>query len=279
MLFSCSSDDQNSSNNSPITLLCGSATNNGTILVGVILSAVSSEILYTGGDGTSYASQSINSTGVTGLTATLSAGTFANGSGNLTFSISGTPNSVGQATFALNIGQSCDLRLRVEAIPEIGDSFQGGIVFYLDGNGGGLISAPSNQPVLKWGSCGDLNGSNSSVVPELDGVGDGQANTTYIANNCGDTSGNVAAEVCDALTLNGYSDWFLPSKDELNLMYQNIGQGQGIGVGNVGNFDATFYWSSSEHNAGSAWHQFFFTGNQTTGFKTTSLRVRAVRAF
>jgi hypothetical protein len=46
----------------------------------------------------------VNSTGVTGLTATLVAGTFANGSGTLTYTITGTPSSSGNANFAINIG-------------------------------------------------------------------------------------------------------------------------------------------------------------------------------
>jgi hypothetical protein len=85
-------------------LTCGSATNNGTITSGVSASSVSSVIPYTGGNSGSHSGQTVTSTGVTGLTATLTAGTFANGSGNLTYTITGTPSAAGTASFAISIG-------------------------------------------------------------------------------------------------------------------------------------------------------------------------------
>jgi uncharacterized protein (TIGR02145 family) len=95
-------------------LNCGSATNNGTLTSGVTASGVSSLIPYTGGNGGTHNGQTVTSTGVTGLTATLAAGTFANGAGSLTYTISGTPSASGTASFSLNIGgQSCNLNLTV----------------------------------------------------------------------------------------------------------------------------------------------------------------------
>jgi hypothetical protein len=74
--------------------------------------------------------------------------------------------------------------------------------------------------------------------------------------------------------LGGYSDWFLPSKDELNLMYTNLK------VAGVGGFVANGYWSSSEDNAHSAWGQRFGTYVYQPGVpKYNEGRVRAVRAF
>jgi hypothetical protein len=97
------------------TLTCGSATNNGTLVSGIAASSVSSEIPYSGGNSGTHAGQTVTSTGVTGLTATLSSGVFAS-SGNLTYTITGTPASSGTATFALNIGgQSCNLTRTVNA--------------------------------------------------------------------------------------------------------------------------------------------------------------------
>lgn len=91
-------------------LACSSATNNGTLASGVSASGVSSVIAYTGGNGGIYTAQSITSTGVTGLTANLAAGTLASGSGTITYSITGTPASAGTANFAINFGgQSCTL--------------------------------------------------------------------------------------------------------------------------------------------------------------------------
>ena len=97
---------------------CSTATNNGSLISGVTASGVTSSVLYTGGNGGPYSTQSINSTGVTGLTATINAGTLASGSGSLTITISGTPASTGTASFALNIGgQSCTLTRNVVTPP------------------------------------------------------------------------------------------------------------------------------------------------------------------
>lgn len=92
------------------SLACGSATNNGTLTGGTAASGVSSVIAYTGGDGSAHSGQTVTSTGVTGLIATLASGNFTTGSGNLTYTISGTPSAAGTASFAINIGgQSCTL--------------------------------------------------------------------------------------------------------------------------------------------------------------------------
>jgi hypothetical protein len=92
------------------TLSCGTATNTGTLIAGTAASGVSSAVPYTGGNGGTHNGQTVTSTGVTGLTATLAAGTFAIGAGNLLFSITGTPSTSGTVSFALNIGgQTCTL--------------------------------------------------------------------------------------------------------------------------------------------------------------------------
>lgn len=92
------------------TLACGTATNNGTLTGGTTASGVSSVISYTGGDGSAHSGQTVTSTGVTGLTATLVAGNFATGAGSLTYTITGTTSAGGTASFAINIGgQSCTL--------------------------------------------------------------------------------------------------------------------------------------------------------------------------
>ncbi len=158
----------------------------------------------------------------------------------------------------------------------IGEMYAGGIVFYLDGSGGGLISATTDQSTsLPWN-----NVNNSTTSATGTAVGAGQANTTAIISSQG-TPGigtNYAAYLCDTLTLGGYMDWFLPSKDELNLMYQNIGQGS-VGLGNVGGFASSYYWSSTEIVNLLAWGQNFFSGSQDYVNKANTFYVRAVRAF
>jgi Fibrobacter succinogenes major domain (Fib_succ_major) len=92
------------------SLDCAGATNTGILSVNTAASGVSSSISYTGGNGGVYIAQSFVSTGVTGLTATLSAGTLAIGSGTLSFTITGTPNTSGLASFAITFGgQNCTL--------------------------------------------------------------------------------------------------------------------------------------------------------------------------
>jgi len=92
------------------SLNCAGASNNGTLTGGTAASGVSSVIAYTGGDGSAHSGQVVTSTGITGLTATLTAGNFATGAGNLTYNITGTPSAGGTASFAINIGgQNCTL--------------------------------------------------------------------------------------------------------------------------------------------------------------------------
>jgi hypothetical protein len=89
-------------------LNCGSATTTGTLTSGQAASGVSTSVPYTGGNGGNYDAQSVNSTGVTGLTANLSAGTLATGAGSVSYTISGTPSATGTASFAITLGgQSC----------------------------------------------------------------------------------------------------------------------------------------------------------------------------
>lgn len=83
---------------------CPSSVTTGTLTEGTAASGVSVNIPYTSGNGGSYTAQNLTSTGVTGLTATIPAGNFASGPGNLVFTISGTPTSSGQAGFTLNMG-------------------------------------------------------------------------------------------------------------------------------------------------------------------------------
>jgi uncharacterized protein (TIGR02145 family) len=96
------------------SLDCSGATITGSLTNGQAASGVSASVPYTGGDGGFHSGQTVASTGVTGLTATLSGGNFANGAGNLSYAITGTPASGGTASFALNIGgQTCTLDIFV----------------------------------------------------------------------------------------------------------------------------------------------------------------------
>jgi uncharacterized repeat protein (TIGR02543 family) len=130
-----------------------------------------------------------------------------------------------------------------------------------------LEAAPSDQSAgTEWGCYGvSISGADGTAV------GTGEQNTSDIETGC--TTSDLAADVCANLSLGGYSDWFLPSKDELNLMYENLE------VFGIGGFAVNYYWSSSEYDAGYAWGQYFYNGGQYDYYKYNTYRVRAVRAF
>jgi hypothetical protein len=149
--------------------------------------------------------------------------------------------------------------------------YQGGLIFYLDTLDvhpfEGLVSAPSDQASSReWGCLGtEITGADGVTV------GTGEQNTIDIEADC--TTTGIAAHVCANLSLNGYADWFLPSKDELTLMYHNLH------VNGFGNFENLNYWSSTESDNTNAWKQNFTSGNQNLWNKGNSSRVRAVRVF
>ena len=147
----------------------------------------------------------------------------------------------------------------------VGLNYGGGIVFYVDGTGmHGLISATSDQSTATtWGCYGTFIGGTSTAI------GTGQANTTAIVAGC--TTLYIAAQICDALELNGYTDWFLPSKNELNQLY--------LQKTVIGGFANAYYFSSSEIDLNTAWAQYFYGGNTYNILKGATGHVRAVRAF
>jgi hypothetical protein len=103
-------------------------------------------------------------------------------------------------------------------------------------------------------------------------IGMGMANTNAIvARHTGVLASTYAAGMVDSLTFGTKSDWFLPSKDELNQLYTQKTR--------VGGFATDYYWSSSETNANPAWLQLFLYGNQDIISKATTYYVRPVRAF
>jgi len=151
----------------------------------------------------------------------------------------------------------------------IGSTFTGGLVFYNDGAGHGLVCAPADQSSsAQWGCYG------TAIGGTLTALNTGFANTNAIVAGC--TTAGIAAKLCDTLTLGGYTDWYLPAKDELNLMYVNLH------TQSLGGFASDYYWSSSEYVGGEtfyAWGQGFSDGYQGYGYKNGNGYVRAVRAF
>jgi hypothetical protein len=166
--------------------------------------------------------------------------------------------------------------IRFKKALSIGQAYQGGIIFYIDATGQhGLIAAPTDQGTAQW-----FNGSNIDTGATGTTIGTGQTNTTTIINMQG--AGNYAAKLCDDLVLNGYSDWYLPSKDEITLMYTNIGLGAAAPLSNIGGFASAYYWGSYEYMTENAWAQYFGSGSQSELYgapKSSILYVRAIRSF
>ena len=168
---------------------------------------------------------------------------------------------------------SCDFSLQV------GDLVEGGIVFYIDETGEhGLVAAMEDlEGAYQWG-CYEIG------VHLADGtsIGSGLQNTEDIVNQgCITENGGItAAQAALDAEINGYSDWYLPSKDELYEMYNTIGNGGP--EGNIGGFetsDLPYYWSSSEYNSDNAWRVYFGDGNTNNLSKYFTIRVRVIRAF
>ena len=171
---------------------------------------------------------------------------------------------------------------------EIGDIYEGGIVFQINEDGTGLVSAledlteGATDPYglgfngYEWGCYGwGVNGADGTSI------GTGYQNTIDMVNQgCStDHGGITAAQAALDAEINGYSDWHLPSKDELVEMYNTIGNG-GL-EGNIGGFetgDSPYYWSSSEAANYSAWGVYFSNGSSTNGSKSYPSRVRVIRS-
>jgi hypothetical protein len=124
---------------------------------------------------------------------------------------------------------------------KIGDSYGGGVVLYVDATGQhGLIAAK----------------------------------TDVLAHSSGKVEGFFSwygANVAANAFVEGYGDWFLPNKEQLNQLYLNKQV--------VGGTMETYYWSSSESDANDGWGQDFTNGEQVAGRKTNGSHVRAVRIF
>ena len=160
-----------------------------------------------------------------------------------------------------------DMTLSTAAAIHIGDSYAGGIVFYLDASQDhGMVCATSDLDIATFG-CLYLYTQETGTA-----VGTGYDNTFWIVTSCGDP-GSAAYE-CWYSSSGGYNDWYLPSKDELNLIYENLYVALGIG-----NFQDQQYWSSSEYSMIYAWCQYFWDGHTEAQDKTFGGYVRAVRSF
>lgn len=159
----------------------------------------------------------------------------------------------------------------------IGDSFGGGTVAYIlqagdpgyinDGVQRGLIVSSADVSTAKYWHATETGVTGATGTA----LGTGQANTTAILALYGTESN--AAYVCDQYTSGGYSDWYLPSLDELTKVYDNRALIPGIANNQL-------YWSSTESDAANAYGGALnIPGNITPGGKSNVGHVRAMRSF
>ena len=196
---------------------------------------------------------------------------------------SGTGAAAARPAAAAQVPQSVPVTLSEPAITyNIGDQGPaGGFVFYDKGvvsNGWRYMEvAPNDIGPAQWGTYGTvINGTSTAV-------GTGRTNTQRIVSMLDQNREDGAAMLCTSLNINGFTDWFLPSKDELNLMYVNLK------ANGLGRFSNRWYWSSSQSNSYSnndAWVQNFSDGSQAdAGWnnvpspKNSANPIRAIRQF
>jgi len=160
----------------------------------------------------------------------------------------------------------------------IGQTAQGGIIAYIlvAGDPGysatvqhGLVAATTDQSTaISWWSLGPF-----IFLITGNPIGTGSANTTAIitAITAQGSAGDYAAKLCRDYVSGGYTDWFLPSTDELNKLYLN--------KVSIGNFANSTYWTSTAVVLYDAFGQNFTDGSVSITNKATPAYVRAVRAF
>ena len=129
----------------------------------------------------------------------------------------------------------------------------------------GLIAATSDQSTgIQWYNGVFTTGATGTAI------GTGLSNTNAIIASQGTS---YVAGLARAYTGGGYTDWYLPSKDELAKLYAM----KLLGFG--GFADGPRYWSSTEKDKDSAWYQYFDIGGQYANYKTNIGNVRAIRSF
>lgn len=169
----------------------------------------------------------------------------------------------------------------------IGELYGGGVVFWVDqtGSHGLICSMIDNSTAIIW----TTSAYQSIIVPAPGALSDwnGQSNTNAIVTQA-EAGSTYAAGLCDAYTNTDYgtgvySDWYLPSRGELNHLWNNIYQVQKAldsdGNGATTAITKNNYWSSSEYSSSNIWYFNFTNGFTSNATKNGAYYVRAVRAF
>jgi hypothetical protein len=266
---------------------CGGTTNGGNstfttlaTLTTTTISNITSTTASSGGTIVVDGGQNITARGVcwsTSINPTISNSKTSDGTGTGTFTSSLTGLTLGTTyyvrAYATNNGGTSYGNQTSFVAVSIGDSYQGGKVAWIlqDGDPGydadvthGLIVSPNDlDPAIIWG----LTYTNTGAMSPL--IGDGNANTEAIVATFG--TGNYAARLCYDLVLGGYSDWYLPSKDELRKLY--------LVRGVIGTLYPYYYWSSSQVDPSTAWVLSFSDGSEFPGQLMLHEAARPIRSF
>ena len=198
--------------------------------------------------------------------------------GGTNYTITGTSQllSVPYALYAANAGTATG---GGNFTHYIGEEYGGGVIFHLwKDNAGvehGLIVALTDQSISQAWS----NVTSAEIGTSAQSSWDGLSNSNSIVGQAGHTSS--AAKLCLDLVSGGQSDWYLPSIQELNMLWNNYytvtrALSQISGATQLSN---SAYWSSSEDYVSHAWLFFFRNGYTFKGLKDDPTYVRAVRAF
>jgi hypothetical protein len=150
-----------------------------------------------------------------------------------------------------------------------GDFVQGGLYTFTDGGFAYISAAVDQSSNAEWGCQGTLIP--EGLTPEA--IGQGIVNTASIVAGC--ATAGIAARLADQLVLNSFSDWFLPSLEELGMMWTELASD------GLGSFANHTYWSSTQASATQAFTVDMNNGNQGTHSKgnTSNRYTRAMRRF
>ena len=241
----------------------------------------------TGGTIASYAISPAAPTGLTFSTSTgLLSGTPTTVQTATVYTITAT-NITSTATQTFTLTVTAALTCATGGVCVVGNTGPGGgKVFYVQASGGTFTCGATLASTCKYLEAAPTSGTNAwtdatyawsgntsyliGSTAQGTAIGSGRKNTTAM-NTQNSTAGKAGTIALAYRGPNNLSDWYLPSKDELNQLYLN--------KTTVGGFSSATYWSSSEGDDSLAWLQDFTNGDQYNYYKNYTIYVRPVRAF